>query len=268
MPFAPLLIACGSTPAQDAASAPASDAGASDVLTDGGAAIEGQDPGALPANFPPVDTSIPGHERMLTEAQRIAGAVAHTVYQHTTFIDESTHTYDVDCSGFVNYVMARAVPDALTALQSGTQPRPVAKSYVGFTSGLPAVVSRWERVTRAQDLVAGDILSWLEPTDVVSTSTGHVMIVSAAVTPVTSGASDAGDAGDAGVVTEVRTPVIDSTESGHGPTDPRTINNTTGVGQGTIALVVDSQGAPVAYRWSVEKGSSPHPTTIALAHLR
>jgi hypothetical protein len=213
---------------------------------------EGQDPGALPTNAPPVDTMKPGYQRLLAEMQRIVTTQLHTAYQHTTYVDEPSHTYDVDCSGFVDYAAARAVPDAFATLQAGTVARPVAKSYVAFIGGLTAPSARWNRRLRAASLVAGDIVAWLEPPDLQSTNTGHVMVVGGAVVPVTG---------------EVHVPVIDSVESGHGSNDLRTINQASGVGQGTIALIVDSNGAPTAYRWSTDRSSLPHQTTIAMASL-
>jgi hypothetical protein len=196
-----------------------------------------------------MDPAVPGNERLLTEARRILAAVKESTYSHTTTIDEASGRYDVDCSGFVDYAMSRATPDAFTALVTHTAKRPVASSYVSFAE---APSAQWQRVMRASELVPGDLVAWLEPASKDTTNTGHVMIV-------------------AGVVVvhgnEVDVPIIDSTDTPHGATDARTVSKTTGVGTGTIGLIVGTDGAPTAYRWSIDKGSPSVTTTIALAHI-
>jgi hypothetical protein len=82
--------------------------------------------------------------------------------------------------------------------------RPVAASYVTFFENLERTsVPTWKAVLRVQDLVAGDLVAWLEPSDVASTNTGHVMIVHAPPVklrgPLRAPASDAGGLdGDSG----------------------------------------------------------------------
>ena len=66
---------------------------------------------------------------------------------------------------------------------------------------------------------------------------------------------------------EVVVPIIDSSESGHGPEDIRTSARTTGLGRGSTVLIVDGRGAPTGYRWSAGPSSTPHLTKVALAHL-
>jgi hypothetical protein len=227
---------------------------------DGGGAGpgEGSDDGGIfdtDASVPDDDGggSTAGYIRLLAEAQRILSTVKSTTYQHATDINETTHTFNVDCSGFLDYVMSRAVPDAFSQLQGATQTRPVAQSYVSWVSSLGQPVGRWHRVTRAADIVPGDIIAWTKPADVVSTDTGHVMIVAGA--PMKAGTN---------LLTVL---VIDSANSGHGMADMRTINKSSGVGEGTVALMTDASGAPNGYHWSDESVSKPETTTVVLAHL-
>lgn len=201
---------------------------------------------------------VPGHAALAEEARRILRAAKTTGYSHTTTIDETSGTFLVDCSGFVDYALANVLPDAFADLQNATVKRPVAKTYVDFTSTLgPAGTGRWRRVLDARAVVPGDILAWLTPPDSgPTTNTGHVMIASsAAATAPFAGAE------------EVQLDVIDASESGHGKVDPRTESGAKGVGTGRIALIIDAQGAPTGYRWSTETYSKPRATTVAVAHL-
>ncbi len=264
--FAAVSLGCASTP--DAPSAPASSSGggsgggaSADAGGDGGptpggdegnddAGVFAEDAGALDAG---VNGSTPGYVRLLAEAQRIISTVKSTTYQHATAIDETTHTFDVDCSGFLDYALSRSVPDAFAQLQGATQGRPVAQNYVTWIGSLATPVGRWHRVTRVLDVVPGDIIAWTKPADVVSTDTGHVMIVAGA--PVKAGTN---------LLTVL---IIDSASSGHGKADTRTIQMSSGVGEGTVALMTDASGAPIGYHWSDESASKPETTTVVLAHL-
>jgi hypothetical protein len=186
---------------------------------------------------------------LLAEAQRILGATKESTYTHSSTVDEGAGRFDFDCSGFVDYALERVLPDAFAQLQSATRPRPVAESFVSFFA---APRGQWSRVARAADLAPGDLVAWLKPPSVVSTNTGHVMIVAERITVGP---------------TEVIVPIIDSTETPHGPTDARTARMATGVGAGTIVLLVDAAGAPTGYRWSNERYSAPLTTTVALGRL-
>ena len=215
------------------------------------AAEEGAHDDPPPVAAPPVAAVTPGSTRLLAEAERILMAARESSYTHTTHIDEATGTFDMDCSGFVDYALARAVPDAFSPLAAATTARPVAESYVAFIGG-KGPSKPWKARSRAADLEAGDLVAWLEPKDIVSTNTGHVMVVAGAVVV---GAN------------EVQVPVIDSSETGHGTDDARTLARSTGIGRGTTVILVDSTGAPVGYRWSTEAASLSHTTKVVLAHL-
>ncbi len=205
-----------------------------------------------PALGPASSGSATGSARLLAEAQRMLGSVKQSSYSHVTQVDEGAGVFVFDCSGFVNYALARVVPEAFTALARATAPRPVAKSYVTFVSALATPTKSWRAVARARDLVPGDIVAWLKPAAVESTNTGHMMIVADSVRV---GGS------------EVIVPIIDATESGHGKQDVRTSTKATGLGRGTTVLLVDPAGAPTGYRWSTDAVSKPLTTKVALAHL-
>ncbi len=189
------------------------------------------------------------------EARREILAMVTSRYEHTTSVIESKGEFDYDCSGFVDYALARALPDAFATLRAATGPRPLARDFVVFISALRAPRGRWRRVSRAIDLVPGDIVAWLKPHDVVSSNTGHVMIARERPTP------------NPEDETEILVPITDATKRPHGPSDSRTQAEATGLGTGTIGLLVDADGAPRRYRWTGGFSPKIETTEIALGHL-
>jgi hypothetical protein len=111
-------------------------------------------------------------------------------------------------------------------------------------------------VRRAIDLAPGDVIAWLEPSDVQTKNTGHVMIVREAPRV---------DRKHADVIV---VPIIDSTGVPHGKSDSRKATKATGLGTGEVLLIVDETGAPIGYRWSRGSKARVHLTTIALAGLQ
>jgi hypothetical protein len=192
---------------------------------------------------------------VLSEALRQLGAMRSSSYTHTTRIDEASGTFDYDCSGLIDYSLARVAPGALHELQQATVRRPLAKHFVRFISSLPngGKSGRWRRVESARDLRPGDIVAWLKPDDVTTKNTGHVMIVRGPVSRDRSG--------------QIAVPVIDSTSVRHGTGDSRYRTQSTGLGTGTMYLTVDAHGAPRGYLWSHGSKSHEHATTIALGRV-
>jgi cell wall-associated NlpC family hydrolase len=225
--------------------APAGDDG--DEASD--ASGEGDDP--LPAPLPVVADGRSARRRLADEARRTLGRVRETSYRHATTVDEEAGAYHVDCSGFVDYLLARAAPAALAALPRSPprHPRPRAADFVAAVSaGAPP----WRRLGRVADLEPGDVVAWLRPEDSPSKNTGHVMIVDGPPRPRAAG--------------EWAVPIIDSTGLRHGASDSRA-RESTGVGRGTIVLVVDAAGAPVAFRWSQASTARARATTVVLGRI-
>ncbi len=230
---------------------------------------EGEDPDAdaLVSRPPPStpDAATAG-DAVLAEASRIFSSARRTTYQHHTSVDEATGTFDVDCSGFVGYVLGRVAPDARSELQAATAKRPRAKDFTEFFASLPAdgadaakapsapnaPRAHWRGVVRAADLRPGDIVAWKRPADSHSKNTGHTLIVRA---PITVRAD------------LVEVPIYDSTGLRHGESDVRAAGSKSGVGEGTIALRVSSSGAPIAFRWAVTGRYRDHVTDIALGRV-
>jgi hypothetical protein len=243
--FCVFTCACGAKEASNGFD-PSSDAG------DEGGPILPVDAGVDGADAGP-----PGAVLLLGEADRELTAMKSSSYTHDTFVEEIKGVFNYDCSGFVGYAMAKVIPDALETVDIAMDTRrPDAATYQAFFASLAAKpAGRWRSVSRAVDLMPGDVIAWLEPKSIQTTNTGHVMIVHAAV-----GTDPAHP--DAVVV-----PVIDSTESPHGPGDSR-VAPATGLGMGTIVLHVDGAGAPTGYQWSNQTFSTEYDTPVAMGRLR
>jgi hypothetical protein len=107
-------------------------------------------------------------------------------------------------------------------------------------------------VKTADALVRGDVIAWKKPANSLSTNTGHVVIVAGAP----SKRSDS----------EFVVPIIDSTALPHGRGDSR-YQRGTGLGTGSIVLVVDAQGRPSGFKWTL-KTHRLWETDVSMGHLQ
>jgi hypothetical protein len=247
---APLLVlaiaACTKTSATTAPPPPADE---DPPPTELGASVEGEgdDPTA-----PPAPSHVAGG--LLGEGERELAAMRSSSYSYRTDVDESAGRFDYDCSGFVSYAMARALPASYAAVRAFATRRPRARDFVGWIAALgSASRAGWSRVPDVLHLAPGDIVAWRKPEALVSKNTGHVMIVDGPP----HARSDR----------EWIVPILDSTASAHGPNDTRAPAGANGLGRGTMILVVDGAGVPVAYRWSERKHSKLYETEIALGRV-
>ena len=188
------------------------------------------------------------------EGARMLSAMRTTLYAHETKIDEATGHYELDCSGFVGYALARSRREAYDELRTATVKRPLAKHFVEFFQH--GEHKAWKAIPRALDLAPGDVIAWLKPADVETKNTGHVMIVREPPHV------------DPKHPDVVIVPIMDSTGVPHGNNDSRKATKATGIGTGEVLLIVDETGAPIGYRWSRGKKARIHLTTIALAGLQ
>lgn len=198
------------------------------------------------------------------EAKRILSNTKVTKYQHPTEVDEALGKYLLDCSGFIDYVLGRIAPAAMTNFKSSVNEnfspkpkRPLAKHFVWFFSEIKNEKnSYFLAVTKIRNLREGDMVAWLTPDDVESNNTGHVMIVAKRPAPYA----------DEDRVWAV--PVIDSTSSGHGDGDPRKKGGPNGLGRGTMGLLEGDSGRPAAYFWKGDESKRPYYTEIRMGRLR
>lgn len=235
-------------------------------------AVEGDDPGWSPppvssaAPFPEASPAVGGDRaprRLVAEAERELLAVRLSRYRHKTHVDETTGTFEFDCSGFVAHALRQADPAALLRVPPGPKGRPRAEDFVAFFAHLGADDPAWSTVARGGEVAPGDVIAWLRPAEIVSTNTGHMAIVLQRVGlgPVSSAVATIGG------VRELLLRVADSTESPH-EADTRSLDAATGLGTGVIGLIVDVDDAPIGYRWRGGKSPRAFATPIAIARLR
>jgi hypothetical protein len=116
-------------------------------------------------------------QQVASAAEAILLAVRHTVYQHETFVDVATGTYDMDCSGYVGYVLERIAPRHYMTIPAVGN-RPLAFEFYDRFSTLPVGgADGWRPIDALVNARRGDIVAWksdlLEP----GFNTGHVLIV-------------------------------------------------------------------------------------------
>src|SRR5580658_4642940 len=77
-------------------------------------------------------------EQVADEAEAVLHRVQHTVYTHDTHVDVATGTYNMDCSGYVGYVLQRcALEHFATISNSGGSHGPLAIDFYNRFVGLP-----------------------------------------------------------------------------------------------------------------------------------
>ncbi len=174
-----------------------------------------------------------------------------THYQHTTKVDEATGKYDYDCSGMLDYALGRVVAPAANALPTSTSSRPLAGDVERYLHrGLTGPIAGWQALNRVDQLGPGDVLAWTATEDSTTGDTGHVMVVLAAPTQ------------NAKRTSELLVKVVDSTLNPHA-FDSRH-QGESGLGTGTIGLVVDRNDAATAFYWRGGETKQSKSTEIAL----
>jgi hypothetical protein len=179
-------------------------------------------------------------QQVADKAECVVDDVKETKYQHKSHIVVATGTYDVDCNGFVGYVLEHAAPEHYREIpKEADQIRPRAFKYYDYFAALPDDgAGGWLRVDRLADACRGDVIAWrLVEHPELHHDTGHVMII----------AEDPGDDGDG--VLSVR--IYDSSDAPHfddsrgqGGDSPAT-----GVGTGTVRFRVDADGRPIEFQF-------------------
>ena len=189
-----------------------------------------------------------GSSALIGEARRELGAMRTTDYQHETDVDEGAGQFYYDCSGFVDYALAKADPAALHGVPStgSGEHGPLATDYEHHLSQGGA---GWQKVAGVSELQPGDVVAWLATASSTTKDTGHVFVVAQRPTRNPKRAD------------EWLVKIIDSTVAGHA-SDSRP-QGTKGLGTGTVGLEVDPSGQPMGFYW---KGgvSQPKRTEVAL----
>ena len=171
------------------------------------------------------------------EVLRILENMQQTNYQHNLYIDEATRTYDVDCSGFVSYILGQVAPNHLNLIPlTGSEPRLLAHDYYNFFSSLPnETTNGWRQILFLRDARRGDLIAWpLPPPNI---DTGHIFVVAADPVPL--------DANTLAVMAYDSSDIFHYDDSrGRGSNQ-----SLTGVGSGTFHLQINSAGTPVAFQF-------------------
>ncbi|MEN3268822.1 hypothetical protein [Pseudonocardia sp.] len=198
-----------------------------------------------------------GRTTLLAEAHHELTAMRHSRYQHKTEVNEREAKYFYDCSGFLDYALEHFNPKALRELHANPRSkRPLAEDFVhklqkaakGGTGG------SWQSVGTVAELRPGNVIAWLTAPGSDTDNTGHVMIVDGR--PV----QNPQRAG------EWLVKIIDSTKSPHA--DDSRPKGATGLGTGTVGLIVNGSGQPVGYYWrgGVSTSVAKH-TQVALGRV-
>lgn len=205
-------------------------------------------PAPPPANTNPAAGS--GAAALVEEVERELNAMRVTRYQHTTAVDEGRGSYFYDCSGLLDYAMGRVRPADLTPVPH-IKARPLAADIEGYPHrGLTGPIEGWQALARVDALGPGDVVAWQATEDSTTGDTGHVMVVLAGPTQNSARAA------------EWLLRVADFTLNPHALDSRRP--GTTGLGTGTIGLLVDERGAPTAFYWRGGVSQQAKPTQIAL----
>ncbi|WP_334798878.1 hypothetical protein [Nostoc sp.] len=171
-------------------------------------------------------------------AKHILNTMRETHYTHKTFVDKINGVYDLDCSGFVGYVLNQIAPEYLALIpKEPKQPRPRAFKYYEYFHQLQqhsTSVREWKAINQLMDAMPGDIIAWAMEPITEHADTGHVMFVAAKPVMNSNGT--------------VSVTVYDSSAIRHN--DDTRSPDSTGIGCGTIVFRVDTNGAPVAFQFN------------------
>jgi hypothetical protein len=191
-------------------------------------------------------------ENLGDAAERILSKVRETHYQHRTHVNKFRGAYDMDCSGFVDYLLEQFAPVQFAPL--GIEPghtRARAAMYFDlFTRLNKSPLPGWESVPKLGEARRGDIIAWkLAASTDRPEDTGHVVIVAGAPVEETTHL--------------YRVQVYDSSVIHH-DNDSRP-EGTNGVGEGVITFRVDANGQPVGFQFNSR--AHYHGEPIAIGRL-
>ena len=159
-----------------------------------------------------------------------------TRYAHEARVDTAKGIYDWDCSIMTTWILDRTAPRARMALP---KTGPLARDYYRAIAKVEPERPRggWMRIGDVSHVEAGDVFAWLKPEMFKERpNTGHVGFVLEPPRPHPRFPS----------VWVMR--VADATRELH-EGDSRPTGGKGGFGTGTIAFMVDPNGAAVSYGW-------------------
>jgi hypothetical protein len=176
-------------------------------------------------------------ENLADAAQLVLANVRETHYQHKTFVKEAAGVYDMDCSGFVDYLLKRIARQQFEQLPiEPGHARPRAVEYFEFLNRLSRQpLPGWEAVDQLSQARRGDIIAWeRQASSQQPGDTGHVVIIAATPTKKTKN------------LYEVE--IYDSSGILHD--DDSRPEHSGGLGKGNITFRVNESGEPTAFRFN------------------
>jgi hypothetical protein len=193
-----------------------------------------------------------GSENLGDAAERLLSGMRETHYQHRTHADKSAGAYDMDCSGFVDFLLKQIAPAQFSPLRiEPGHTRPRAAMYFELFSRLNiSPLPGWEAIPKLAEARRGDIIAWQlaastdEPGD-----TGHVVIVAATPVERTNHL--------------YRVEVYDSSVIHHD--DDSRPEGTNGIGEGVITFRVDASGKAIGFQFNSH--AHYHGEAIAIGRL-
>jgi hypothetical protein len=199
------------------------------------APVDGPLPHAPEPEGPPPDPPTNAGVKVMEVLGAIQTSLVESSYQHSTKVRADDGVYHWDCSGMTAWILRRAAPRALRALN---RERPVARDFASIIERAPTDKAKkgWQRIDNIADVMPGDVFAWRRPRGLPSKNTGHVGIVvdrPMAVPGIPGG-------------WVVR--IADSTSNGH-QNDTRRDDPDGGFGIGLIAFLADADGRATHYGW-------------------
>jgi hypothetical protein len=191
-------------------------------------------------------------ENLGDAAERLLNGMRETHYQHRIHADKSRGVYDMDCSGFVDYLLKQNAPAQFSPLRiEPGHTRPRAAMYFDLFNRLnKSPLPGWESVPKLGEVRRGDIIAWeLAASTEKPGDTGHVVIVAAAPVEQTNHL--------------YRVQVYDSSVIPHD--DDSRPEGTNGVGEGVITFRVDTNGKPIGFQFNSH--AHYHGEPIAIGRL-
>ncbi|MFO7564087.1 MAG: hypothetical protein R6X02_15685 [Enhygromyxa sp.] len=208
---------------------------------------------AGPVQWDPGEPATRASKKLLALIESIDATRTDTLYSHRTKVRRKSGVFHFDCSGMINWMLARVGPKALATID---RERPVAASYVRIIEKAPTSRARggWQQVALIHDVEPGDVFAWRRPKDwPKGGNSGHVGVVLARPAAVA-------HLDNAFVVR-----IADSTRWRH--QDDTRSGDETGFGMGTILFVTDDDGRPIGYGWYGSQSGGWYETDVAFGRV-